>query len=242
MRRLEFLGLAHVAGEDARRQPLRHAILQRDGLGEIAVGQDIEDRREGFLADDFALCRHLDDCRADIIGVRARDLDPVAAVDDTAVAACLVERTLHRVEGGLVDQRADVRCVVERAADVEAADRGDQALHEIGADVLVDNQAAQRRAALAARPRRGKDRPAQRKPDIGARRDDRGVVAAEFEHGAPKAALDADADVLPHANAARRADDRDVGMVGEHRAARGIADRDLHQMIRREIIVSRRLL
>ncbi len=101
----------------------------------------------------------------------------------------------------------------------------------------MDDQAAERRAALAARTRRGEDRAAQREPDVGARRDDRGIVAAELEHPAPEAPLDAHPDVLPHAHAARRADDLDPRMVGDDPAAFGGADRDLHQMLGREFII-----
>ena len=48
--RKEPLGFAQVVGEDRRGQPCGTPLLQRDRLVEIAVAQDVEDRRERLLA------------------------------------------------------------------------------------------------------------------------------------------------------------------------------------------------
>src|SRR4051812_49530609 len=57
VRRDEPLRLALVAREDARRQALRDAVVQRDGLVELAVRHDVEDRRERLGAHDLRLTR-----------------------------------------------------------------------------------------------------------------------------------------------------------------------------------------
>ena len=54
----EPLGLAQIGGEDARRQALRHAVVEGDGLVEVVVGERVEDRRERLGADDVGLRRH----------------------------------------------------------------------------------------------------------------------------------------------------------------------------------------
>ena len=62
----EALGLAQVGGEDARRQALRHAVVEGDGLVEVVVGERVQDRRERLGADDVGLRRHRDDRRTGV--------------------------------------------------------------------------------------------------------------------------------------------------------------------------------
>ena len=110
-RRDEALGLAQVGGEDRRRQALRHGVVQRDRLVEVVGTHHVEDRREGLAQHRPGLRRHLDERRA-----RHRTPSRHAAacsrsppVHLAAGGARLVQRPLHAVEGGLVDQRADQR-------------------------------------------------------------------------------------------------------------------------------------
>ena len=60
----EALGLAQVGREDRRGKPLRYAVLQRDRLVRLGVGEHVEDRRERLLLDDRGLRGHPHDRRA----------------------------------------------------------------------------------------------------------------------------------------------------------------------------------
>ena len=75
------LGFPHVLGEDARRQSLRHVVVAGDRLGEI-VAQHVEDRREGLVAHDRALRRHLDQRRLDVMRRRDTCRQHAAAAGD----------------------------------------------------------------------------------------------------------------------------------------------------------------
>ena len=65
-RRQKALGLLQVLRENAGRKPLRHCVVQRQRLAEMAVRQDVENRREGLLHHDGRLLGHFDDGRTDI--------------------------------------------------------------------------------------------------------------------------------------------------------------------------------
>ena len=107
--------------EDARREPLRHVVVQRDRLVEIAVAHHVKDRRERLVAYDRGLRGHLDDRRMHVVGVRlCGSCDALAAAHVAAFALAL--RSSARciaVERGRVDQRSDQRAGVERIADLE---------------------------------------------------------------------------------------------------------------------------
>src|SRR3546814_7284225 len=95
-RRHEGLGLAQVGGEDAGGESLRHPVVERDGVGEVAVLHDVEDRREGFLAHRLALLRHLDDGRLNVIGGAIFARQRAAAADHlAALPRRLLQRLLH---------------------------------------------------------------------------------------------------------------------------------------------------
>ena len=161
-------------------------------------------------------------------------------MDGAALAPRLFERALHAVKGHAVNQRPDMRGIVERRSDPQGGEGRGQALDKGFADAVVDDEAAQGGAALAAGSGCRKHRAAQREVEVGAGRDDRGVVAAEFEDRTGEALGEAHCDILSHPHAARRADDRDVGVIGDRGAASRIADYDLHQIVGRQIIIVRR--
>ena len=70
----------------------------------------------------------------------------------------------------------------------------------------VDDGAAQRRASLTGGSGRGERHAAHDQLDVGRRRDDGRVVAAELEDAAPEAAGDDTCHLLAHAGRAGRAD------------------------------------
>ena len=97
----------------------------------------------------------------------------------------------------------------------------------------MDDQAAHRRAALAGGAHRAERDGAQRQVEIGRRRDDRGVVAAEFEDAAGKAARQPLADDPPHAGRAGRREDRHALVVDQRLANRAAANQHGQQVVRR---------
>ena len=160
----------------------------------------------------------------------------------------------------MVDQRADQRPVLARIADRQARIGLDQPVGEIGADRPVDDQAAQRGAALPGRADGGEhDRP-HRHVEIGGRGDDHGVVAAEFEDRAAEPRGDLGPTIEPmrvepvaetsgtwrdstSASPDRRAADDDLGeafgRVGAEALDRAVED--LHRRQRGERRLLRRL-
>ena len=98
---------------------------------------------------------------------------------------------------------------------------------EIGADRPVDDEAAQRGAALPGGADGGEhDRP-DRHVEIGGRGDDHGVVAAELEDRAAVAGGDLGADDRAHAGRAGGGDDRHVAGLDQRLPDRRAADDDL---------------
>ena len=69
--RHEPLGLAHVVGEDARRQTLGHVVVQRHRLVEVVVAEHVQQRTERLGAHDLGLVGHRHDRRRARSGRRA---------------------------------------------------------------------------------------------------------------------------------------------------------------------------
>ena len=100
---------------------------------------------------------------------------------------------------------------------------------EIGADRPVDDQPAQRGAALARRADGGEDDRPDRHVEIGGGGDDHRVVAAELEHRAAEPRGDLRPDDRAHAGRAGGRDDRHPLRGDERFADRRTADDDLRQ-------------
>ena len=83
---------------------------------------------------------------------------------------------------------------------------------------------AQRRAPLPGGAGRGERDAANDQLDVGRRRDDRRVVAAELEDAATEAAGDDTCHLLAHAGRAGRADQRHTGVGDQRRADVGVAE------------------
>ena len=142
-----------------------------------------------------------------------------------------LERGLHPVARGMVDQRADQRSVLARIADLEARIGLDQAMGEIGADRAMDDQAPERGAALSRRADGGKhDRP-DRHVEIGRGGDDHRIVAAELEDRPAEPRGDLGPDDRAHAGRAGGRDDRHA-LGGNERFADRHADDENPQSFR----------
>ena len=97
----------------------------------------------------------------------------------------------------------------------------------------MHDQAAQRRAALAGGAHGGKGDAAQREREVGARRDDRAVVAAELEDRAGEAARQALADHAAHRRRSGCRHHRHAAIVDELLADLAAADQHAVQALRR---------
>ena len=189
-RRAELLRLADVAGENRRRQPLRHAVVDGDRLVEVAVAHQIQNRRERFLLHDRRVGADLDDAPA------ARRRRPPArrrsrgrrrapcrlGSSPSASAASIASNAASSISG---PTSVPVR---GRIADRQPLVDRQQPVAQLVGDRLVHDQPPQRRAALAAGADGGEhDRP-HGQVEIGRRRDDHAVVAAELQAASGRAA------------------------------------------------------
>ncbi len=97
----------------------------------------------------------------------------------------------------------------------------------------MHDQAAQARAPLAGGADGGEKNATHDEVEVGARRDDRGVVATELEQRAPEPGRDAWCELLAHL---RRAGGRHEGhtrVVGELHGAVGATDHELGEAVGR---------
>ena len=106
-----------------------------------------------------------------------------------------------------------------------------ETLEQVVRDRRVDDQAAEARAALAGRADGGEQDAAHDEVEVGARRDDRGVVPAELEQRAAEAGGDARRDRLAHRGRAGRRDERDARVVGQLDGPIGAADDELEEAV-----------
>ncbi len=128
-------------------------------------------------------------------------------------AAGLFEGLLHVAEGTLVDERAYERAGFAGIADddrgIDLFELGD----ELVVDGLVDDEAAERGAALACGSHGGEGDGAEGEVEVGGGADDGGVVAAEFEDGAGEAGGEARSYGTAHGGRAGGGDERDERRV-----------------------------
>ncbi len=76
-----------VGGEDGRRKPLRHSVVQLDRVVELVVGQHVEDRRERLLVHHLGLRGHPHDRGRDVVGVLALAVDSLTAAQTSPPSA-----------------------------------------------------------------------------------------------------------------------------------------------------------
>ena len=102
---------------------------------------------------------------------------------------------------------------------------------ELVGDALVHDQPAQAGAALAGRADRAEDDGAHGQVEVGARRDDHAVVAAQLEQGAAEPRGDQRRERLAHGRGAGRRDERQPRIRGQLPGAVGTPDHDLEQAL-----------
>ena len=64
-----MLRFSEVVGEDRRRKPLFHIVVERNGLVQIPVAQHVQDRRERLVPDQIVLTRHFNERWPDVIAI-----------------------------------------------------------------------------------------------------------------------------------------------------------------------------
>ena len=233
--REEPLGLPQVGGEDRRREPLRDAVLERDRLLRVGVREHVEDRARRSPARTTAVCagiRTRVGLAYQASGHSSASARSPPATTSPPSALRLVERLLEPREGVAGDERADERARLAGIADGDALVGGREPADELVGDRLVHDQAAQARAPLPGGADRREEDAADDEVEVGARRHDRGVVAAELEQRAAEARGDARGELLPHRRRARRRDERQARIVGELHRAVGAADHELGEPVR----------
>ena len=194
----EPLGLAHVQGEDRRRQALRRRrSAARCASSKVVVGEHVQDRRERL---GLARCRSGPASARSPAARRRRPAawsastrsPPTTSSPPSAWAAG--QRLAEALVGRAVDQRADQRAVGQRRADRQAWRRRlRSALDQLVGDRGVRDHPAQRGAALPGGAGGGEHDAAHGQVQIGARaprsrRCCRRVRAAACRTGRPPAA------------------------------------------------------
>ena len=141
------------------------------------------------------------------------------------------ERRLHRLVRRRVDQRPDERAFAPRIADLHLAVCALEACHQLAADTLVRDEAAQRRAALPAGSDGAEEHSAHREIEIRRRRHDHRIVAAELEQRSTEARRDTRSDGSAHARRAGGADQRYAMIIDEQLADLRVADDHLGEPV-----------
>ena len=174
----EALRVLEVLREDRRGQPLRHAVLDGDGLLDTVERQHVEDGREGFLPDHLGVGREAgDDRRSHVVA------GPIefAATEADAAAHCLGlgDGILVAPHGDGVDQWPHQRLRVGGIAHalLDLGVGGFQLLNYCVMDRAVHDQAPGGGAALARRAHRAEHDGRDGQFQVGVFVDDDGVVA-----------------------------------------------------------------
>src|SRR3990172_7959865 len=175
---------AHVPRVDGGDEPGGHVVVDRHRLVEAGAGDDVSHGAEDLLLGD---AHARPDVRED------SGLEEVAAVQAIAGGAraadgylrALLAADLHvaldLLELGPVDDRADLRRLVEAAAEAQRAGARDELPREAVQDAVVDDHAAGGGAALAAGAEGAPDGALDREVDVGVVEDDDGVLAAHLQ-------------------------------------------------------------
>ena len=191
-RRQEQLRLAHVVGEHRRRQALRHGVVQarspRRSRGTRSRTGSVRTSPRRTTAVGRGDLARWPGGRSSRRPARPAG-DPLAAGDDAAglrlaaaSAACIRSNAPPSMSGPTSTPRS------RGSPTGSAGEHGLQPLDQVADDRLVHDQPPQRRTPLAAGAGGGEgDRP-HGQIQVGRRGDDHGVVAAEFQQRAARAA------------------------------------------------------
>src|SRR5450631_4040765 len=181
--RNKALGLGQVAGEDARRETLRHIVVDSDRLVEVVVRHHVQDWRKGLTTDDIRLLVDSDDGRRGIEGLGRLILEPASSTSNES--ATLFgdgpKSVLHDLVCRVVNQRTNEGSARKRVTDREPAIHLGDPVDEIVHDAHVSDDAAHRRASLAGCSGSGEHDPTCGQVEIGGRRHNSRVVAPELQ-------------------------------------------------------------
>ncbi len=203
-----------------------HGIVQAQCLGEVAVANDVQNRREGFGAHHVALFRHFYNRRRHVVGVREFIFQLTLAAEHlAALAQGLFQGVLHVFEAVFVDQRAD-QVAFQRVADAHLGIGGLEAGNDFFFDRLMGDQPTQGGATLASSAHGAEQDRAYGHVQVGAWAEDHRVVAAQFKDAAGKACGDFRRHFAAHAGAAGGADQGDTRVI--HQCGAGVAAADDH--------------
>src|SRR5258707_13996439 len=159
--------------------------MKRDGLVQCAIGNDIEDRGEGFLVDNFQImpCRsHAWPYIATTRKMRA--VEGFAPIEDFATLfADPGQSCLHVFDGAAVDERSHERARFQWIPDAYLAIGFYEALRERLTHGFMHKDAARSSASLASGTDCAEEDCVRGQVQIGGRGNDDGVVAAKFEQG-----------------------------------------------------------
>ena len=184
------------------------------------------------MAHHVALRRHFGNGRRHVVGIRVLVGQlTLAAKHLAAFVAGLGQRALHGIERQFVDQRAD-QVVLAWVADAHFAVGGFDAGNHFVLDRAVHDQAAQGGATLASSTHSREQDAAHGQVQVGARGQDHGVVATQFEDAAAETGSNTWAHFTTHAGAAGGADQRHARVVDHGFAGFTAADNQLGQASR----------
>ena len=189
-----------IVGPGARSKAERRRVGQADGLVDIAHTEERRDRSEQLFVVGGSVFGDVGQHRRQIVITRA--IEPPSAGEQ---ASARRQRLAHLLVEGRQDigrrQGADVGRLIERVADRERLHRTHEAAFELVGDRLGDDEALGSDARLPVVDRARPDRRIDRRVEVGAWHDDKGVAAAKLEHRL----LDSPAGCARHVAARRRA-------------------------------------
>src|ERR1017187_10103040 len=119
--------------------------MELDRLVEVAVRQDVEERRKGFFSHDVSLAAHSHDRRTHVVGIGCLVLQQSLATDDQtpSLLSCSADCVTHRREGGFTNKRSDESSGSQRVANYQPNIGGRQSLNECLNEVLMRNHSPQ---------------------------------------------------------------------------------------------------
>ncbi len=206
--------IAQIASHNGRGKSLWHPVLQGDGLFDRAVFDQVQDRGEGLVLHDLPMIFNLCDAGFYVTAALVAGAFKHTAFhqESAAVLFDFIDSFEIVFNGVFVNQRSDVVVRVERIADAKLRIGFDQGSFHLIVYAFVDNQATGGRATLPCSADRSEHRAGEHDLHIRRRRDDDGVVAAQFEEAATEAAGHGLSHDATHARTAGGADERDTSI------------------------------
>ncbi len=158
--------------------------MLRDRVVDVLDADEIENRRKGLLLHGRVVVLRAHDRRLDVVAaaeIAGHFRATAAAQDLPALLDDVLQGGLHLFDRGGVDERSAQRALGGRIADLDARVGGEEALLDLGRDLLVDEQSPRGRAALSSRADRAEEDRRHRELEVGVVHEHDRVVAAELE-------------------------------------------------------------